>query len=306
MNKINKTIGLLCKLQNILPRELLLTTYKSFVRLHLDYGDVIYDQHYSNSFHQKLQPIKYNATLAITGARRGSYREKSYQDFLINLISTTRTEYRTRNNISNIPRFNIKHKFFKSLFFPSTVIEWNNLDKRIRRSESLTLFNKSILQFIWPTPNRTFNCHNPIGIKLITRLRLGLSHLRDHKFKHNFLDCLNPTCCCGKDTETTVHYLLHCPIFSATFEASIKSGSDPRISETLLFGICSFNDTKNTSILNTTIDYTLSTKRFDVPLTNIWFVLKHLCIENMSFKFYNLIVNSFTKFLPYYIIGLGI
>ena len=80
MNKINKTIGLLCKLQNILPRELLLTTYKSFVRLHLDYGDVIYDQHYSNSFHQKLQPIKYNATLAITGARRGSYREKSYQE----------------------------------------------------------------------------------------------------------------------------------------------------------------------------------------------------------------------------------
>ena len=74
----------------------------------------------------------------------------------------------------------------------------------------------------------------------------------------------------------------------------------------LLFGISSFNDTKNTSILNTTIDYILSTKRFDVPLTNFWFVLKHLCIENMSFKFYNLIVNSFTKFLPYYIIGLGI
>ena len=114
MNKINKTIGLLCKLQNILPRELLLTTYKSFVRLHLDYGDVIYDQHYSNSFHQKLQPIKYNATLAITGARRGSYREKSYQDFLINLISTTRTAYRTRNNISNIPRFNVKQFFLRT------------------------------------------------------------------------------------------------------------------------------------------------------------------------------------------------
>ena len=68
----------------------------------------------------------------------------------------------------------------------------------------------------------------------------------------------------------------------------------------------SFNDTKNQSILNTTIDYILSAKRFDVPLTNFWFVSKHLCIENMSFKFYNLIVNLFTKFLPYYIIGLGI
>ena len=150
------------------------------------------------------------------------------------------------------------------------------------------------MQFIRPTPNRTFSCHNPNGIKLTTRLRLGLSY-------QNFLDCLNPICCCDKDIETTVHYLLHCSIFSSersiffdnirSIDENVLSGSDSRISETLLFGISSFNDTKNLSILNTTIDYILSTKRFDVPLTNFWFVLKHLCIENMSFKFYNLIVN---------------
>ena len=70
MNKVNKTIGLLRKLQNILPREPLLTIYKSFVRPHLDYGDVIYDQHYNNSFHQKLESIQYNANLVITGQRK--------------------------------------------------------------------------------------------------------------------------------------------------------------------------------------------------------------------------------------------
>ena len=105
-----------------------------------------------------------------------------------------------------------------------------------------------------PTSNRPFNCHNPIGIKLITRLRLGLSHLKDHKFKYNFLDRLNPICCCGKDIETTVHYLLDCPIFSdersiflnksQSIDENVLSGSDSRISETLLFGISSFNDTK--------------------------------------------------------------
>ena len=58
LNKINKTIGLLRKLQNILPREPLLTIYKSFVRLHLGCGDVIYDQHHNNSFHQKLESIQ--------------------------------------------------------------------------------------------------------------------------------------------------------------------------------------------------------------------------------------------------------
>ena len=80
MNKVNKTIGLLRKLQNILPRKPLLTIYKSFVGPHLDYGDVIYDQHYNNSFHQKLESIQYNAALPITGAIRGSSEEKLYQE----------------------------------------------------------------------------------------------------------------------------------------------------------------------------------------------------------------------------------
>ena len=79
-NKVNKTIELLRNLQNILPREPLLTIYKSFVRPHLDYGDVVYDQHYNNSFHQKLESVQQNAVLAITGAIRGSSRETRYQE----------------------------------------------------------------------------------------------------------------------------------------------------------------------------------------------------------------------------------
>ena len=41
VNKINKTIGLLRKFQNFLPRKLLLTTYKSFILPHHDYGDIV-------------------------------------------------------------------------------------------------------------------------------------------------------------------------------------------------------------------------------------------------------------------------
>ena len=78
--KVNKTIELLRKLQNILPREPLSTIYKSFVRPQLDYGEVIDDQHYNNSFHQKLESILNNAALAITGAITGSSREKLYQE----------------------------------------------------------------------------------------------------------------------------------------------------------------------------------------------------------------------------------
>ena len=77
--KINKTIGLISNLQNLLPRTALITLYKAFVRPHLDYGDVIYDQAHNASFHQKLESLHNNACLAITGAICGSSREKIYQ-----------------------------------------------------------------------------------------------------------------------------------------------------------------------------------------------------------------------------------
>ena len=56
-SKVNKTTGLLGKLHHILPRSHLLTICKSFIRPHLDYGDVIYDQTYNTTFHQKLESI---------------------------------------------------------------------------------------------------------------------------------------------------------------------------------------------------------------------------------------------------------
>ena len=72
LNKVNKTIGLLGKLHHFLPRPALLTIYESFIRPHLDYGGIIYDQDYNASFHQKLELLQYNACLAITGAIRGT------------------------------------------------------------------------------------------------------------------------------------------------------------------------------------------------------------------------------------------
>ena len=34
---------------------------------------------FNNSFHERLEPIQYNAALAVTGAIRGSSKEKLYQ-----------------------------------------------------------------------------------------------------------------------------------------------------------------------------------------------------------------------------------
>ena len=80
LNKISKTIRLLRKLQKILPRPPLMTIYKSVIIPHLDYGDIIYDEAYNVSFHQKIESIQCNAAIAITGAIRGTSREKLYHE----------------------------------------------------------------------------------------------------------------------------------------------------------------------------------------------------------------------------------
>ena len=77
---VNRTIGLMRKLQSVLPRITLVSIYKAFVRPHLDYGDILYDQAFNNFFHDRLESIQYNACLAITGAIRGTPRDKLYQE----------------------------------------------------------------------------------------------------------------------------------------------------------------------------------------------------------------------------------
>ena len=117
--------------------------------------------------------------------------------------------------------------------------------------KSLNIFKKTLLNLIRPSESTVFNCHNPEGVKLLTRLRLGLSHLRERKFKHSFQDSLNPICNCGNDIETSAHYLLHCPNFSnerSTFlniigsiDRNILTRSDPQVIETLLYGDSKLN-----------------------------------------------------------------
>ena len=103
-----------------------------------------------------------------------------------------------------VPLFNVKHDYFKNSFFPSTVIKCNKSDSNIRNSGSLVLSKKGILAFIKPFANSTSQCHNPMSLKLITMLRLGLSHLRFHKFKHCVQGTLNRISNCNT-VETTVH-----------------------------------------------------------------------------------------------------
>ena len=70
-----------------------------------------------------------------------------------------------------------------------------------------------IQYFVRPTANSTFGTNDVSGLKLLTRLRVGLSHLREHKFKNNFQETLNPLCPYSLEVRSTYHSFMRCEIF---------------------------------------------------------------------------------------------
>ena len=151
MSKVDKTIGLLRKVQVVLRRPSLVAIFRAFVTPHLDYGDIMHDQTCKEWLHQKLESIQYNAALTITGAVRSTSREKLYQelgleslqkrrwyrklcylfkilkgqspDYLSKILPSIRRAYNARN-VDYIPCFNNKHNIFRNSSLHQLQLNW--------------------------------------------------------------------------------------------------------------------------------------------------------------------------------------
>ena len=112
-------------------------------------------------------------------------------------------------------------------------------------------------------PKPTFNIHNSLGLKLLTRLRLGLSHLHD---------CINPLCSCSLEVESTVHFFLHCHNFVNirntllnklnSISCDITNCSDRSLTELILYGNPKLSFQQNSDIINDSLEYIINSKRF--------------------------------------------
>ena len=249
-----------------------------------------------------MESIQYNCSLAITGAIKGTSREKLYQElgleylsqrrwfrrlsyfhrirnsklpnYLFQLIPTLSHNYSTRN--VNIPTLPSRTNFYSDSFLPYSIKEWNNIDPDIRNLPSYSIFRKYLLKIIRPSPNSLYGIHDPLGVQLLTRIRLGLSHLREHKFRHNFQDTLNPLCSCSLETENSNHFFLRCQNFNASrttlldelniIEPSLVFLDENEFIRTILFGNSTFKSEVNCKILQSTISFLKNTKRFDDAL----------------------------------------
>lgn len=307
ISKVNKIIGLIKRLRFLLPRRTLMDIYRSFARPLLDYGDILYDNPGNSTFVDRLESVQYNATLAITGCIRGTSREKLYNELGIESLNDRRhcrrlcffykiakgnspqylknylpvpneSKYTLRSN-SSVRSVKVRTERFQNSFFPFCLSEWNKLDCHIRDLPSVSAFKKAIYAFFRPVPNLIFGVNDNYGLMLLTRLRVGFSHLKEHKFRHNFQDTTDPFCECRTgDIEDTQHYLLHCPnyspqrlvLFNDLFNLSVhfspyKCGMLLRL---FLYGLPCLSDSKNKSILSIAIKFIVNTERFSGPLFN--------------------------------------
>ena len=170
----------------------------------------------------------------------------------------------------------IRHIFRKTetfiiSFLPQTIREWNKLATSICQVPSYSVFCKTLLDFIQPTVNSTFGTSDVSGLKLLTRLLVVFSHLREHKFKHNFQDTLNQLWPCSLEAGDTYNFFIWWQNFSnhrnvlfddlSSINSDILKMSENEIAQVLLFGDKSFSEDMNFRIITSSIRFIKDSKK---------------------------------------------
>ena len=167
--------------------------------------------------------------------------------------------YNTQNQ-DKIETYYCRTDLFKYSFFLYSV--WNKVDVTVRNAKSFLIFKNLLLKIGRPIQNSMFKIHDPLGIKLLTRLRVGLSHINEHWFRHNFQDCLNPLCSCSLEVESNIHFFLHCQHFIQSYQITLDSVkkivhisnlTDDALVKLLLYGSLTFNFEENRTIIKASI-----------------------------------------------------
>ena len=247
-SKANKRLNIISRSRHILPRLALEHLYTSMVRPIIEYGDTLFD---NAPLHltQLLDKIQRRAAIICTGAYRHTENQallrelaweplaarrknhkliifykiyhKIYPWYLYNLIPPPVThKYPTRHQAEfQIPKTRLTKT--KTSFFPSTTKLWNNLSTPNKNKPSVTSFKHFLSQSKIHKSLYNTLCTGKPGVWL-TRLRLGLSALNQHRYKYNFIN--NPYCPhCLHTPETTSHFFFSCPKYNTARTTLLSS-----------------------------------------------------------------------------------
>ena len=250
ITKANRHIGSIKHLSRYLPFKSLNQMYKTFSRTHLDYCDVIYHQTAKitkdglalTNLMNELERVQYRGALAVTGTWKGTSRAKLYDELGWESLSDRRKKqrlvllYKIINNLTpsylrdKLPPlknpfaaetsytyrdFRIRTERFRNSFFPDTIKQWNVVISDFQDMPTLDEFRSHLHSLYRPNARETYGIYDPEGLKYLFQLRVGLSPLRYHKKRHNFLDTPDDTCLCNTGTESVEHFLFKCPFYSS-------------------------------------------------------------------------------------------
>ena len=126
---------------------------------------------------------------------------------------------------------------------------------------------KHLISLFRPHPCSIFGIHDPISLRHLFQLRVGLSKLREHKKRHNFADTPSDKCLCKTGVENTDHFLIQCPFYNSlrsklrTNVLSILSRNELNLeisSKLLLYGHDTLPYQDNRDILLATLEFILA------------------------------------------------
>ena len=253
--------------------------YVTYIRPYFDYCDIVYDGHLTTYDERRLETVQNRAARLITGALYRTSTDKLRLELGWDRLSTRREIHRLtffrllidrdipipsyirdslpqirqsdtsrtlRNSTAMTLPDNRTTRYQKS-FIPDTTRKWNKLPQSIRSQPSRKQFKSQISNLIGiEQPPEYFNFGTKLGNTLHTQLRVGMSKLNSHLFQ--IQKTTHPHCPCGHRTESTHHFILHCPLYTEHRQAlmqniSAKLGVDftqftqTKQLETLLYGL---------------------------------------------------------------------
>ena len=161
---------------------------------------------------------------------------------------------------------------YTNSFYPDAIASWNIFITHFGNIPNLASLKTYISSFFRPKMQSIFGIHDPLGVRYLFQLRVGLSPLRSHKKRHNFIDTPSETCLCNQDVENVSHFLFECP-FHATQRVTLAGsvieillrnnlnhlGNELRV---YLYGHVTMSDSDNKIILLSTIKFIKDTQRF--------------------------------------------
>ena len=284
--------------------------YKALVRSHLDYCDIIYHEPSKinqpplgitlTALMENVERIQYQAALAVTGTWQGSSRTNLYEELGWESLSDRRRcrrilqVHKIKNGntpsylkdklpihhrpypVGNIPmifrELRSRTVRYANSFFPEAIASWNIFISHFGIMPNFASLRTYISSFFRPKKRSIFDIHDPLGVHYLFQLRVGLSPLRSHKKRHNFIDTPSENCNCNQSVESTSHFLFECPIFATqrvTLAVSVigillRNNLNHLSNDLLvyLYGHDSMSDRDNKTLLQSTIKYIKDTQRF--------------------------------------------